>query len=217
MVRSSALFVCVLLSGLSVLGCGDSKRSNAFTALPPGLQITTASLPDGNVGSSYSRSLSTANGQSPYTWAVVSGSLPTGLDLGTSNGDITGTPTAGGASNFRVRVTDGAGEQSERDLTILVSGPPVEWKAGFSFNPGVVGQQYAANLNQGVTGGTQPITFDLVQGALPPGLTLSQSGVLMGTPTQAGTFPVILQATSSPDPATGARSQAQYGGSIVVN
>lgn len=72
-------------------------------ALP--LQITTYSLPTGTVGAPYDATLTATGGVPPYTWTVISGSLPAGLSLN-SNGEITGTPTATGNSNFTVQVTD---------------------------------------------------------------------------------------------------------------
>jgi large repetitive protein len=69
--------------------------------------ITTASLPDGNVGTAYSQTLSASGGVVPYTWSLSSGSLPAGLSL-SSAGVISGTPTTAGTSNFTVRVIDNA-------------------------------------------------------------------------------------------------------------
>jgi prepilin-type N-terminal cleavage/methylation domain-containing protein len=69
--------------------------------------ITTASLPDGNVGTAYSQTLNASGGVVPYTWSISAGSLPAGLTL-SSAGVISGTPTTGGTSNFTVRVTDNA-------------------------------------------------------------------------------------------------------------
>jgi prepilin-type N-terminal cleavage/methylation domain-containing protein len=69
--------------------------------------ITTASLPNGNVGTAYSQTLTASGGIVPYTWSLSAGSLPSGLSL-SSGGVISGTPIAGGTSNFTVRVTDNA-------------------------------------------------------------------------------------------------------------
>jgi len=38
-------------------------------------------------------------------------------------------------------------------------------------------------------GGSSPYTFTVVEGALPPGLSLDSDGRLSGTPTQQGSFP----------------------------
>jgi Putative Ig domain len=55
------------------------------------ITITPTSLPSGTVGTSYAQQLSASGGQSPYTWAVSAGSLPTGLSLsaGSSGGGNT--------------------------------------------------------------------------------------------------------------------------------
>jgi hypothetical protein len=72
------------------------------------LAITTISLPSANLGVAYSSSVAASGGQSPYTFAVTLGSLPTGLTLNGSTGAITGTPTAAGTFTFTITVTDSA-------------------------------------------------------------------------------------------------------------
>jgi CSLREA domain-containing protein len=47
------------------------------------------------------------------------------------------------------------------------------------------------------TGGFGPYTFAVTNGVLPSGVTLSPGGVLSGTPTAAGSFPVNVQATDA--------------------
>ena len=74
--------------------------------------ITTESLPNGTVGTSYSQTLA-ATGDAPITWSVTSGSLPAGLTLDTSTGAISGTPTTGGTYNFTVTATNGNGSDSK--------------------------------------------------------------------------------------------------------
>jgi len=87
------------------LTCGGTISGSA-TLTVPAMQVTTSSLPDGQVGAAYSQTLSEQNGLAPLTWAVTSGSLPAGLSLDAGTGAITGTPTAPGISSFTVQATD---------------------------------------------------------------------------------------------------------------
>ncbi len=51
------------------------------------------------------------------------------------------------------------------------------------------------------TGGTPPFTWSIVSGQLPTGLTLnSATGVIEGTPTQAGPFTFEVEVTDSSSP-----------------
>ena len=59
---------------------------------------------------------------------------------------------------------------------------------------GTVGQPYSYTLN---ANGTKPITWSLYSGSLPPGLSLSSTGVLSGTPTTAADFSFTVKATNS--------------------
>ena len=92
--------------------------------------ITTSSpLPAGKVGATYSQTLAATGGAAPYTWAQVSGSLPAGLTF-TTNGTISGIPSAGTTANFRVRVTDALGKFSENGFVLTVNGWPAgTWQA----------------------------------------------------------------------------------------
>ncbi len=71
------------------------------------LVITKMSLTAGFVGASYSEALTASGGMSPYTWSILSGSLPAGLTLNSSTGAISGTPTTTGTSTFTVQAQDG--------------------------------------------------------------------------------------------------------------
>lgn len=68
--------------------------------------IGTTTLPKAKTGSSYSTTLAAANGTASYAWSVPSGGLPAGLNLDSSTGRISGTPTRGGIKTFTVQATD---------------------------------------------------------------------------------------------------------------
>ena len=94
------------------------------TPLP--LTVATTSLADATVGVAYSETLTASGGQPPYTWSVVSGSLPAGLSLDTGSGEISGIPTAVGSETFTVGVDDDGGEHAEAVLSITVLAAPTE-------------------------------------------------------------------------------------------
>ncbi len=148
------------------------------------LTITTTSLTIGQVGVAYSSTLAATGGTQPYTWAVTSGSLPTGLALNASSGAITGTPTAnvtGSAVTFKV--ADSSGPSLNNTVNLTVSVVPATLTVSSAGLPGGrVGATYTATL--GARGGTAPYSWSLAGGTLPAGLSLNAStGVISGTPT----------------------------------
>jgi sugar lactone lactonase YvrE len=89
--------------------------------LPP--QVTTFALPNAANGLAYSQQLSAIYGKLPYSWSLLSGSLPSGLTLA-ANGLISGTPTNNGTFNFTVKVTDALSERATQPLTLTVGARP---------------------------------------------------------------------------------------------
>jgi hypothetical protein len=84
-------------------GTAPLSLTVATTTTP--LIITTTSLPSATEEVAYSTTLAASGGTAPYSWAITSGSLPTGLSL-SPTGVISGTPSALGSSSFSVKVTD---------------------------------------------------------------------------------------------------------------
>jgi hypothetical protein len=113
-------------SGKIALYCWANQNCNFDHVFvnPPALSITTASLSDGTVGEPYSQALTVAGGMSPYTWSVIGGSLPSGLNLSPS-GTISGTPNAVQVAQFTVQVSDDDGETDSKSLTLAVNAAPV--------------------------------------------------------------------------------------------
>jgi hypothetical protein len=90
-------------SGVSV-----QKQFTIQISVASGLTITTnATLPAGTANAAYSQTLTASGGKAPYTWALMSGTLPVGLSLSAA-GAITGTPLATGTASFTIGVTDSA-------------------------------------------------------------------------------------------------------------
>src|SRR5439155_10851615 len=164
----------------------DSASQTATKALSitvnvPTLSITTDSLlTAGTVGVSYSQNLTAAGGRAPYTWSLVSGTLPAGLTLAAA-GVIRGTPTAATTANFTVQVTDSASQTATKLFLITVTPELLSIVTTSPLATGTVGATYSQTLT--ATGAAAPYTWSLISGPLPAGLTLSSAGVISGTPT----------------------------------
>ena len=91
------------------------------TGQQQGLTITTGSLPDGQVGSTYSETLSASGGTPPYTWSA-SGSVPPGLSMNASSGTVSGTPNTAGTYGFTVNVADSGGQTAQKGFSVNISG-----------------------------------------------------------------------------------------------
>ncbi|MHC4713468.1 MAG: Ig domain-containing protein, partial [Planctomycetota bacterium] len=88
------------------LPADTATQALSITVIPETLVVTTASLPDGQVGVAYSQTLAATGGAAPYTWSVIAGVLPDGLGLNGATGEISGTATAYGTFAFTVQVDD---------------------------------------------------------------------------------------------------------------
>ncbi|MDH5640712.1 MAG: Ig domain-containing protein [Nitrospira sp.] len=163
--------------------------------------ITTTTLPDGQVGIAYNQDVVASGGVSPYTWAVISGSLPPGLSLAgstTATASIVGTPTSVGTFNFTIEITDAGSGTDTQALTITVVPPPLTITTS-TIADGVQG----VNYNQSVVavGGISPYSWSIIGGSMPPGITLATSTSLSvavsGTPTVPGTYNFTVQIQDS--------------------
>lgn len=209
----------LLLVGALFLGCNDSNHSNAAVPSPPpspSFAITTTSLPNTNTNNTVNQQLTTANGTAPYTWSILTGSLPSGLTL-SSSGQLSGQVAlnAGGIYDFTVQAVDGNSDTDTQSLTLKV-GSPVRWNGG-GLLTGSVGVTYSVDLTTKINGGTAPFTFTVVAGAVPPGFTLTSAGVLSGACNTAGSYSITVRVASSPDPFTGSLSYGDYSTSITIN
>ena len=91
----------------SSTGTGPYTGSRAYslTINAPTVSISPTTLPGATDGASYSQSVSASGGTGPYSYAVTTGALPSGLSLA-SDGTISGVPTVYGSFNFTVTATD---------------------------------------------------------------------------------------------------------------
>ncbi len=135
------------------------------------------------------------NGTPPFTFAVASGSLPAGLSLNTTTGNISGTPSAAGAYSFVVSATNTVGSITQSYSGTVTSGaisPTISTTALNSLTQGTSFTQTLAVV------GTTPITWTVSAGSMPAGLTLNSSnGTISGTPTGSGAYSFAVTATNT--------------------
>jgi len=129
----------------------------------------------------------TQNG--PVEFQVLSGSLPTGLQM-TQDGNIatiSGTATASGYYQFALMATDTAG-----NVAVKIYGVTVAGIAEDTLSSGSVGAAYSQQLTiDGPTTGAE--VWQISSGSLPPGLSLNSStGEIFGTPTTEGEYQFVI-------------------------
>jgi len=159
----------------------------------PALDLEPASVPPGTVGASYSAAL-TVTPTGTMSFSVASGALPPGLSLGSSDGVISGTPSATGAFPFKVQAKASDGRTIARDYSISVADPLTITP------PALLGQQsgrseigVALSGKLAASGGNGTLAWTLKTGSLPTGVALGTDGTISGTPTEAGSFAFTAQ------------------------
>lgn len=143
-----------------------------------------ASAPQGRLGQAYSwRGIAAAGGRPPFVYALTAGTLPAGLALNASTGEISGTPTAPVAcpgNDITLRATDALGQlTSTHTRCVEILATTVSTAA---LTDAYENSAYTFSLS--ATGGTSPYSWEFFPNPqnLPNGLTFSSSGVISGTP-----------------------------------
>jgi uncharacterized protein with beta-barrel porin domain len=104
-----------------------ASGSQAYTLVvaAPTIALAPASLPAGQYDVAYSQTLTASGGTSPYSFAVTTGALPTGITL-SSTGTLSGTPKVVGSFNITVTATDNLGFTGTANYTLVIgNNPPV--------------------------------------------------------------------------------------------
>jgi hypothetical protein len=172
---------------------GTGSATLVITIKPAKPVITSASTASGNVGVAFSYQI-TATGN-PTSFNATG--LPSGLTVNTATGLISGTPAAGTDAGSPYSVTISAtnsGGTGSATLTLTIT-PAVPVITSASTATGNVGVAFSYQI----TATSNPTSFGAT--GLPPGLTLetkpNKLGLIDGTPTTAGIYPVTISATNA--------------------
>lgn len=164
------------------------------------------SISDFIAGIPYSYPIIVTGGNTPYTFSITSGALPTGISLNTSTGMLSGTTSAaiGGSSfAFLLRVQDAGGQTITKTYLGTVQNSNA---SSFNIITGTLpnptaGAAYGASI--GISGGAAPFSFAITNGALPSGLSLNTStGLISGTVGHSAQGSAYLFAVTASDSAS---------------
>jgi large repetitive protein len=176
-------------------GASDTETETLTVRQP--LTVSTplnarAQASKSEVGVPFTATLTAAGGSGTYTWAVTSGTLPSGVTLD-PNGTVSGTPIEAGRFTFVSKATDSEGRSANASSTIVVA---AKLRLGPQRLPlAKAGKAYRARIV--VTGGAAPKTFSL-RGKLPRGVSFGKKlGILLGKPTTAGSYRFTVTAVDA--------------------
>lgn len=208
---------------LFLVGCGASGSPTHVDALT----ITSVAPPDGTVGANYGGSqgfsFAANGGTPPYTWSWTANpgsSVPPGLSLSAQTGEISGAPTIQGVYSLSINVGDSnsPANQTSSSYSVNVIEPAAIAITSPPPPDAVLGAQYAgiSGYSLRASGGVAPYTWNwspATGSSLPPGLFLSDFGVVSGAATIAASY--SFNVTVSDSESVPARSTSTY--TIVVN
>lgn len=153
-------------------------------------KITSDLIAYGVSGSSFTYQILPLTAATYYAY-----NIPNGLSINSNTGIISGiTNVAGGVYRFPISMNYSGYSSATETLELRVSStgmsPPIITSVGFC--PGLVTQDYTYTI---VSSGSKPITYQIINGSLPAGLTL-KNDLISGTPINVESKTVKLQATN---------------------
>ena len=164
----------------------------------PTLQITSSNTASGVVGAQFVYKI---NGGTAATSFTASG-LPLGLSVNPQTGYITGIPRATGV--FNALVTAGGGNATvSATIQFTITSTAVSGAIShviFDSSTGaigVVGTAFSYSVSLSMLPPYPYFGLTYSGTGLPPGLSMSSNGIISGTPTVAGTYPVTFSASNS--------------------
>ncbi|WP_270730374.1 putative Ig domain-containing protein [Shimia sp. Alg240-R146] len=170
---------------------GDGTYSIKIATIDT-LAISPTTATGGTYGAVYSQTFSATGGDGSYSFAVLSGDLPSGVTM-SSTGVASGTPLETGVFGFDLSVQDSSGNTGTQTVSLTVAPVTTLVVQPATVSDGTFGVAYSSALS--ASGGDGNYSFAVSAGLLPQGMTLAAGGLLSGTPTQTGPFNFDVTAT----------------------
>jgi hypothetical protein len=172
-----------------------ATQAFAFAFNNPLSIANSTNLNNGSVGATYSVAMLASGGVPAYSWSLTTGQLPPGLTL-SSGGIISGAPTTTGTFNFTLQVSDSVGAAMSQSFVIIVQ-TGLTIATNSPLPNALANSPYSQQLK---ASSSDSLTWSVVSGSLPTGITLSSGGFLSGTPQSLGTFTFTVQVTGGGTP-----------------
>jgi hypothetical protein len=180
--------------------------TQVFPILVSNLQVLPGDvLTPGTRGVPYSRNLRVVGGVGPWSVIRTGGTLPAGLSL--SGMTVSGTPLENGGFSPVFTFTDSAGNTSVsvQNFNIgNVNGATLNINQGSDLGTITTGIVYS---NQLTACCVPSYSWTQIGGTLPPGVGLSPSGLLSGTPNTTGTYTFVIKVADAGNPANSTARQ----------
>ena len=100
---------------------GTCTFPNSIGIIPPSSVVIACPLSSTDLRVFYSQPVIVTSGTPPYTFSIISGSLPLGLSLDPTTGIISGTPTKLGTFPYTIKVIDSNSLTATASCNIVVS------------------------------------------------------------------------------------------------
>jgi hypothetical protein len=181
----NSIFKITVVDSLGSIGTLDisleSKSSMAHNYTVVNSDGYAVALPTAAVGEVYSQTLITTSCNSPVTWSIAAGTLPSGLTL-TSAGVLAGTPTAvysqtwnpTGNGYLTLKATDGAGDSLNIPLPMRVmAGVPKVTNT--TLPEAILGKPYKVQLTAVNGDGLYTFYLDATSQQLPSGFYIQNN------------------------------------------
>lgn len=168
------------LLSTTIVHCNDGSTTVTEEDPQNPQLLLNDTLPDAFSGDVYGGQVLASRGTGPYTYELLSGTLPSGVTL-SSEGALSGVASTLGTFNFVIRATDSLGSTGRRSYTVLVTDKCANVTVEITGNLDDAVQNAVYSGSVTAINGTGPYVYTLESGELPPGLTLGSDGTLTGT------------------------------------
>ncbi|WEK06206.1 MAG: putative Ig domain-containing protein [Candidatus Devosia phytovorans] len=174
-------------------GDGRLNAQSYVMAVAEPAMIIDNGFPPGTIGQSYSDGIAVSGGIAPYRFTLSN--APRDLTIDPQTGVVSGLPRETGSFDVVITVVDAAGHTSRQASTLTVQRRALALVLRDIDPSGWTGEDYDSSI--AATNGVGTVTYEIVDGELPDGVTMTPDGALVGSPRRVGRWAFTVRATDS--------------------